>query len=242
MSDAGVDDGAVAPILGLVTKHWWRATALVATVVMAAFSWHDPLVAVFAAVPVLVWCLVLARSDRPGMVVALGLTALAAWILLPRGLGLSGQWVPSVFEVCAFLPLLVVAVCMNERRARRSVGCLPVMGFSAFAVAGILVALHTWVLYSEGDTGDEGVWPGPPGLQVVEADKACGSGGCARKLDATGDRARERVRAYLASRGFTTPGLDDEWTCRVTGLLLPYEVCAKVEDISPTTVRMTWSI
>jgi hypothetical protein len=176
------------------------------------------------------------------MVVGLILLALAAWILLPRGLGSSGQWVPSVFEVCVFLPILTAVICPIGMRAERLGGCLPVIGFSAFAVAGLLLAFYTLVFYAEGDTGDEGVWPGPSGLQVAEGDKQCGSGGCARQLEATGDRAPERMRSYLASRGFTTPGFENVWICRVTGLVLTYEVCARVEDVSPTVVRVTWSI
>jgi hypothetical protein len=242
VSDAEVDHGAVEPIRVRVKKHWWRLALIAATLVMAAFSWYEPLVAVFAVIPVLIWCWGLARPDRTGMVVGLILLALAAWILLPRGLGLSGRWVPSVFEVCVFLPILTAVICASAFRAERSGGCLPAIGLSTFIVAGVLMAFYAVVFYAEGDTGDEGVWPGPSGLHVVEGDKQCGSGGCARRLDATGDRAPERMRSYLASRGFTTPELGNVWICRVTGVVLTYKVCAKVEDISPTTVRVIWSI
>jgi hypothetical protein len=244
MSDTGVDDRAVEPIRERVKKHWWRVASIAVTLVMAACSWHDPLVAVFAVIPVLSWCGCrdLARSDRAGKVVGLILLALTAWILLPRGLGLSGQWVPSVFDVCVFLPILTTVICATGLRAERSRGCLPVVGFSAFVVAGLLVAFYTLMFYAEGDTGDEGVWPGPSALQVVAGDKQCGSGGCARQLEATGDRAPELMRSYLASRGFTTAGSENMWICRDTGLVLSYRVCAKVEDVSPTVVRVTWSI
>lgn len=239
MSDAEVGDRARVPHRNRVTRYRWRVALIAVTLVMAAFSWHDPLVAVFAVIPVVTWCWRSAPSERTGIVVGLVLLALAAWILLPRALASSGRWVPSVFEVCVFLPILTAVICA---KSMRSGGWLPAMGFSAFAVAGLVGALYSGVLYSEGDTGDEGVWPGPPGLHVVEGDKQCGSGGCARQFDATGDHAPDRTRAYLASRGFVTPGLDKLWTCRVTGLVLTYKVCAKVQDISPTTVRVTWSV
>jgi hypothetical protein len=219
----------------VVVVRWWRVASTVATLVLAAFSWREPTIALFATVPVLVWCWGATRSDRTGLV----LLALAVWTLAPRAMGLAGRWVPSVFEVCVFLPILTVALCANRMRGG---GWLPVVGLTAFVVAGILMAGYTLVFYSEGDTGDEGVWPGPSELHTVEGDKQCGSGGCARRLDATGDRAPERMRDYLAGRGFTTPGSGEGWRCRVTGLVLTYEVCAKVEDISPTTARVTWSI
>jgi hypothetical protein len=230
------------PVGQRLGKRWWRWALTVVTLVMAAFSWYDPIVAVFTVIPVVIWCWGLARSDKTGLVYGLILTGLAAWTLLPRGLGFSGRWVPSVFEVCVFLPILTAVICAIGMRVERVDGCLPAMGLSAYAVVGLIVAFFTLLSYAEGTTGDEGVWPGPSGLQVVEGEKNCGSGGCWRTLDATGDRAPERMRDYLASRGFSTPGFDNGSICRVTGLALTYKICATVKDISPATVRVTWSI
>ncbi|GLY64715.1 hypothetical protein [Amycolatopsis taiwanensis] len=241
MSDAGVDDSTVAPLCGRLRENWWRLALIAATLVMAAFAWYEPLVAVFTVIPVLTWCWGLARSDRTGTVVGAILLALAAWILLPRDLGLSGQWVPSVFDVCLFLPILTAVICLVGIRGERSRG-LPAIGFCAFAVAGLALGGYTAVWYSEGDTGNEGVWPGPSGLRVVEGEREGGSGGFSRQLDATGDRAPERMRDYLSSRGFSSQGDDSPSICRVNGVVLTYKVCAVVEDISPTMVRVSWWI
>lgn len=59
----------------------------------------------------------------------------------------------------------------DRTRYERSRGRLPALGLSAFVLAGLLTAGWTVVMYSEGDTGDEGVWPGPSGLQVVEGER-----------------------------------------------------------------------
>lgn len=235
-------DQAATPARDLLARHWWRPTFILATLVMAAFSAHDPLVALFAAVPVLGCCLGSPRAGRAGMVVGLVLLASAGWILLPRALGLYGPWVPSIFDVGVFLPALTAVTCAAGADPERAGRALRAAALSVFAVAGLLLALVTAVSYSEGTTGDEGVWPGPPGLEVVAGDQACGSGGCTRVFDATGDRAPERARAYLESRGFTTPGPGDGWVCRVTGIVFTYEVCATVEEVSPTTARVRWSL
>jgi hypothetical protein len=187
-----------------VKEHWWRVAFVVATtLVMAGFAWREALVGVFAVVPMLVWCGGVVRADRAGLVGGLVLLAAAAWLLLPRDLGVSDRWVPSVFEVCVFLPIVTAAVCAAGRRTERSGRWALTTGLATFAVAGLLVAGYTVVSYSEGATGDEVMWPGPAGLRIVESDEQCASGGCARQFDATGEHAAERVRAYLVSRGFT---------------------------------------
>ncbi|MFC0108680.1 hypothetical protein [Kibdelosporangium aridum] len=210
---------------------WQRWALVAATLLMAAFAWREPTVAVFAAGPVLIWCSK-SRSVKAGVF----LLAIAAWVLLPRVLGLSGRWVPSVYEVCLFLPILtglVFVVATKQGRWLRG------LGLTAFAVMGILTAGYTAVMHSEGDTGNEGVRPGPSGLQIVEGEKECGSGGCTKALQATGDRAAERMRAHLLAQGFQprNTGL-----CRIQGLLIPYKVCAGIKEMSPTTVRVSWSI
>jgi hypothetical protein len=242
MSGAGVDGSAVVPFNERLKSGWWRPAFILAALVMAVFDWYEPIVAVFAVAPVLIWCWGLARSDRTGLVVGLVMLALAAWILLPRDWGFSGRWVPSVFDVCLFLPILTVVICRIGMRGVRSRGPLRAIGLAAFAVVGFLTAGYValWY-YAEGVTGGEGVWPGPSGLQVVEGPGEGGSGGMSRRLDATGDRAAERMRDYLMSRGFVPRG-NGTWLCRANGIVLTYKVCATVVDISPTEARVTWSV
>ncbi len=230
------------PLQERLSRNLWRVLLIAVTVAMAAFAWHDPVVAVFGAAPVLVWCLGMARTEQAGLVYGVILVALAAWILLPRDLGLSGNWVPSVFEVCLFLPVVSALICALGLRAQRSGGCAGAVGLAALIVVGFLMAGSTVLDYAEGYTRNEGVWPGPSGLRVVEREAGCGSGGCTRTMEATGDRAAERMRDYLDSRGFTAPGYNKEWTCRIDGLLLEYKVCAGIKEISPTTVQVSWLI
>ena len=130
MSDAEVGDRAVVPGRNRVRRYRWRVALTAVTLVMAAFSAHDPLVAVFTVIPVVIWCW---GSARTGIVVGSILLVLAAWILLPRALALSRRWMPSVFEVCVFLPILT-AVIMRPR------GRLAAIGLSAFAVACVAAA------------------------------------------------------------------------------------------------------
>ncbi|WP_084428777.1 hypothetical protein [Kibdelosporangium aridum] len=235
------DELTVVPFHERLSRNLWRILLIAVTVAMAAFAWHDPVVAVFAAAPVLIWCLGMARTEQTGLVCGLILLVFAAWILLPRDLGLSGRWVPSVYEVCVILPIISALICAMGLRAQRSGGCAGAIGLSALVLAGFVTAGLTVLDDAEGYTGAEGVWPGPSGLQVVELDSSCGSGGCTRSMEATGDRAAEQMRDYLDSRGFTTPGYSKEWTCRIDGLLLTYKVCATVKEVTPTAVQVSWS-
>jgi hypothetical protein len=243
VQNGGVSDAGVLVLFReRVKKNWWRLAVTVATLGMGAFAWYEPTVAVFAVIPTLVWCWGQARPDRKGTVAGVILLALTAWILLPRDLGFSGPWVPSIFDVCLLLPIFAVVIYLTGTRYERSRGCLPALGLSAFALAGLLTAGWTVVTYSEGDTGDEGVWPGPSGLQVVEGEREGGSGGMNRQLIATGDRAPERLRDHLSSQGFTRRGNDNASLCRANGVLLTYKVCAAVVVVSPTTASVTWWI
>ncbi|WP_037254795.1 hypothetical protein [Kibdelosporangium aridum] len=212
--------------------NWWRWALIAVSLAMAVLSWREPVVAVFAAVPVLIWWSG-PQAAKQGAVVL----AITAWILMPRVLGLSGNWVPSVYEVCLFLPI-ITALVFGFARGK---GCLSAAGLSAFAVVGLLTAGYTMVMHSEGDTGNEGVRPGPSGLEIAEGEKECGSGGCTQALRVTGDHAAERMREHLSSLGFDRrPG--SSGLCRVHGLLIPYKVCAGVKEISPTTAEVSWSI
>lgn len=77
---------------------------------------------------------------------------------------------------------------------------------------------------------------------TFEGEREGGSGGYSRRLDATGDRAPERMRDHLTSRGFTPQGKDSTLMRRSDGVVLTYTVCAVVEDNSPTTARVSWWI
>jgi len=81
-------------------------------------------------------------------------------------------------------------------------------------------------------------------LRVVEGPGGCGSGGCWRDLDATGDRAHEVMRAHLDSRGYAPASplsSGDERMCHRTGLVATHEVCAELKDVSGG-VRVTWYV
>jgi hypothetical protein len=179
------------------------------------------------------------KYRRTRVVVGLIVLVLVVWFVVPRGLDWSGPWVPSFVETFWLLPLLVsiplgAGLLVEERTV--AVLLLPVLVVGGF-VAGGLVA----IMRMEAPPGDEGVVPGPLGLRVVEGGVACGSGGCWRRLDATGDRAHDVMRAHLDSRGYVqTPG--KEQMCRRTGLVATHEVCADLEELSPDAVEVRWYV
>lgn len=181
------------------------------------------------------------RRNRP--VIALTVLLLVVWFVVPRALDWSGPWVPSFVEAFWLLPLLVAVVLgagllVEQRTAWVLVLPVPV-------IAGFLVAAFVALMRMEAPPGDEGVVPGPAGLKVVEDHIGCGSGGCWRELDATGDRAHEVMRAYLDSHGYTpatslTSG--DERMCRRTGLVAVHEVCAELKDKVAGSVHVIWYV
>ncbi|MET9226052.1 hypothetical protein [Lentzea sp. NPDC003310] len=220
--------------------HWWRAVPLVAGFVVNTLSVDTGL---FGLVPIVVW-VVLARSWRTGISVGLVLVGLLAWFVLPRAWELPGRWVPSALEVYWLYPAIATVVItvgvLVERRVLAGLFVMP-----AVTLAGMAFAVFLSVGASI--PRDEGVVSAAAGLQVVEEDAGCGSGhgaNCWRELTATGDRAREVVRAGLAAGGFgQRPSLPtDERLCRRTGLVLAHEVCAELRDKSPTSVRVLWYV
>jgi hypothetical protein len=237
VSDAEVTDPTT--VLSWPRRHWWRVALVVAAVGLAAFSWKQPYVAFFGVLPTLVWC-VLAKSPRTGMSVGLVLLALLAWFVVPRGLDLTGPWVPASIEVYWFHTTLAAIVCAIGIRVerRRSGALLPAMVVIGFAATGGVLFLHM-----DAPPGDEGVAPGPSQLTVVR-DQACGSGGCWSVLDATGDRATEVMRDYLLPHGFTPASASDGVSrlCRRTGVLITHEVCADLRTRSATAVRVEWYV
>jgi hypothetical protein len=177
------------------------------------------------------------------VVVAVTVLVLVAWFVVPRGLDWSGPWVPSFIEVFWLLPLLVSIVCgAGLLVEQRTVG---VLVLPVFVVAGFVAAGYVGIMRMEAPPGDEGVVPGPPGLQVVEGDGGCGSGNCWRVLDATGDHAHDVMRAHLVSRGYAAAkplSSGDERMCRQNGLVATHEVCAELRDLMPAGLRVTWYV
>ncbi len=175
-------------------------------------------------------------AGRTRVIVAVIVSVLVVWFVVPRGLGWSGPWVPSFTETFWLLPLLVSIVLgagfLVEGRTV-AVLLLPILVVGGF-VAGAIVA----VMRMEAPPGDEGVVPGPAGLHVAKGSVKCGSGGCWREVDATGDNAHEEMSAHLASRGYSG---DDQRMCRRTGLVATHEVCAELKDVSGG-VRVTWYV
>lgn len=237
MSDTGVDDRA-APIRERLKKHWWRL-ALVA-VATAAFSWNEGF---FGLISILVWC-GLARSPRTGVTVGLVLMALLAWFVVPRSLGFAGLWVPAAIEVYWLYPIVAAVVCLIgtlvKQRSPAGIGRLLAMVIAGFIATGGVLFVQL-----EAVPGDEGVLPGPAQLRIVQ-DYSCGSGGCWRILEATGDRAPAVMREHLASRGFTPAPAStitgDPRVCRRTGVLVTHEVCADLRDLSANSIRVDWYV
>ncbi|OXM64906.1 hypothetical protein [Amycolatopsis vastitatis] len=220
----------------LVKTHWWRVALVVAAVAIAAFAREAPFAAVFALVPVILWCS-LAPSPRSGMVVGLVLLALLAWFVVPRELGLSGPWVPAKIEVYWLYTTLAAVVCAIG--ARRGAGRLTTLVVAGFVVTG-------GVLFSEWDAppGDEGVSPWPAQLQTAESID-CGSGGCWRDITATGDHASEVLREHLTARHFIpAPSVisNAELLCRTTGLLVTHKACARLYTFTETSARVEWYV
>ncbi|RSM46058.1 hypothetical protein DMA12_12290 [Amycolatopsis balhimycina DSM 5908] len=221
-----------------VKTHWWRGALVVTAVtIAAAFAREAPFAAVFALVPVLLWCS-LARSPRNGVVVGLVLLALLAWFVVPRELDLSGPWVPAKIEVYWLYTTLAAVVCAIG--ARRGAGRLTALVVAGFVVTG-------GVLFSEWEAppGDEGVSPGPAQLRIVES-IGCGSGNCWREMAVTGDYAADVLRAHLTARDFIpAPSAGDrriERFCRDTGLLVTHTVCADLYTFTETSARVDWYV
>lgn len=210
-------------------------------IAVAAFSWNEPFTAFFGLLPLLVW-LGLARSPRSGLSTGVVLVALLAWFMVPRQLGFAGGWVPAAIEVYWLHTTAAAVVCAAGTLAGpapRGAARLALLVFAGFVVTGGVLISEL-----EAPPGDEGVVPGPP-LRIAQSID-CGSGGCWRVLDATGDRAPEVLRERLASQGFT-PAPQSEITrlprfCRTTGLLVNHEVCADLRTTSPDTVHVEWYV
>lgn len=245
MSETGVDTGAVVPARERLTKHWWRLVVVLAAVAVAAFSWNTPFVGLFGLIPILVWCGLLARSARTGLIVGLVLVVLLAWFVVPREVGLAGPWVPAAIEVFWLHTMLAAVVCgigaLVERRPPVDFSWLGTMVLVGFVVTGGVLVTHL-----EAVPGDEGVYPGPSQLRVVPEGYSCGSGNCWRVLEANGDSAPAVMREYLAARGFTPRPADtitgNPEVCQLTGILVSHEVCAQLRDVSASAVRVEWYV
>lgn len=220
-------------------EYPWRLVLVIVSMLVSVPSRDTNLFGLF---PILLWCF-LARSWRTGAVVGLVLLALLTWFVVPRGLGWSGPWVPSALEVYWLYPMIAAVVCevgvLVERRTIAGLGWLIPMVALGFAAAVLDV------VWTHGDKpGSEGVLPEPPGIEVVAGAGHCGSGNCAREVEATGDRAPEVMRAHLAGRGFSPsrPLNSDERVCRVIGLVERHEVCAELRVTGANSVRVLWYV
>jgi hypothetical protein len=219
-----------------VKTHWWRVALVAAAVAVACFA-ASPYAGLFGPLPILVWCR-LAPSPRTGVVVGLVLVALLAWFVLPAALNLAGSWVPTVREGYWLHPVLAAVVCAIG--ARRGYGWL-----LAMVLAGFVVTFGAWVAGLEVPNGDEGISPGPAQLRIAE-DYQCGSGGCWRVLEATGDRAPDVMREYVLQQHYT-PAPQSEITrvprfCRRTGVVVDHTVCAELRTLAPDAVQVEWYV
>ncbi|RSM64191.1 hypothetical protein DMH04_51600 [Kibdelosporangium aridum] len=226
------------PFHSRLIRQSWRLPVIAVTTVMAVFAWEEPVVAVFGALPIVIWCLLPARSARNGLITSLVLLVPVTVVLLPRALGWQDRWVPSVFEVYLFLPILTALIWAMATRGERS--CLRAVGFTAFVVVGFIGAAISAIGYAEGGIArDEQGFPIPTDLRVVSDTSGCGSR-CLHTVTVAGDRAADRIRDHLRSRGYTDSGRFDTEMCRVTGLILPYKVCKAVSETSPTEAIVEW--
>jgi len=208
-------------------------------------------VGLLAVVPVLVWCWLLARGGRVGLPVGAVLVALMAWVVVPRTVGWSGRWlVPSLGDMLTWYPWLAAAICAIGVAAERRHAGRPdtdraakwsgyVLGVLVVVVAGCVTCPLWWIVDLEAPPGDEGLLPMPAGLHVVE-ELECGSGGCARALTITGDRADARVRAHLAARGYRIGSAGT--ARRDTGVLIPHHVRLGYRVGPDGAVRIVWSV
>ncbi|RDI31938.1 hypothetical protein [Lentzea flaviverrucosa] len=215
--------------------HWWRIVPLAAGLLVSVVASG---ISLFGMVPIVLWC-VLARTWRSGFVVGMSLVAVHAWFVVPRQLGWSGPWVPSYIERFWLYAVVTAFVCAVGLAVQRwllaGLGWLFAMIGSGFFITVVLLfdAL-------EAKPRDEGVLPGPSGLQVVEGAGYCGSGNCSRDAVMTGDRAPEVVREHLESRGYMARS--PERMCWAVGVVYTHEVCADMRTISADKVEVTWYI
>lgn len=226
-----------------VREHWWRIALGVAAVAVGVFLSDSVLVGLFGTVPVLLWCGGMARSRLQGVIVGLVLLALLVWFVAPRGLGWSGRWVPSYEETLWLHTLAAAVVCfigmpvVGGRLA--GVGRLVALVLTGFLLTGVVLFARL-----EAPPGDESVLPAPSTLRIVDRDPVCGSGGCAREVDAVGDHADERMRTHLTEQGFTSrlpgPVAGVERMCRLTGVVVTHEVCVHLDPVAAGAVRVAW--
>jgi hypothetical protein len=215
--------------------HWWRIVPIVAGLSVSVVASG---ISLFGMVPIVLWC-ALARTWRTGLVVGVTLVALQAWFVLPRQWGWSGPWVPSYIERFWLYALVTAFVCAVGLAVQRWL--LAGLGW-LFAMIGMGFFITVVLLFDalEAKPRDEGVLPGPPGLQVVEGAGYCGSGNCSREVVMTGDRAPEVVREHLESRGYAARS--PERMCWAVGVVHTHEVCADMKTISADTVEVSWYV
>jgi len=240
-------------------SYGWRVAPVAIALVVGTAPWgaYTTVGGVVAAAPVVLWCWLLARTRRTGLVVAALLIVLQAWVVVPAAMGWTGQWlVPSFGDLVTWYPWLTAGVCVvgvSVERRRAGQEPLPlgwlIAGTSAAAVA-LCCSGAVWYMSGTLDAlpGDEGLLPMPAGLTVSAADPLCGSGGCARSIVVSGDHADARVRAHLAERGYrlrADPVWQQEFEATArhrTGVLCPHNVLLGYRASGTGSVTLIWSV
>jgi hypothetical protein len=243
----------------LLRSNGWRVVPIAVALVVGAAPWdaYATVGGVFAATPVVLWCWLLARTRRTGLIVAALLIVLQAWIVVPRAVGWTGQWlVPSFGDMVTWYPWLAAGICVvgvsvERRRAGQkplSLGWLVAGASAATMVLCCSGALWYLAGLSDAPPGDEGLLPMPAGLTVSARDPLCGSGGCAQSIVVSGDQADARVRAHLAERGYGLRA-DPQWQTEFaatarhrTGVLCPHHVWLGYRASGTGSVTIIWSV
>jgi hypothetical protein len=220
-----------------LSEHWWRVVFVVVALVVAVFLSDEPGVALFGTIPLLLWCVGPVRSARNGVVVGLILLALLVWFTVPHWLGWSGRLVPSIDETPVLHTVLATLVYgFGSPGTRRVSGFLPLV---LMLPVGLL--LTGWILVQRSETvwiGDEGVLPVPAGLEVVEDQPDCGSGGCARRVRVVGDDVTAVMGEHLMAQGFEP--VSRAGMCRLTGLVVTRETCVGMGNATADSVWVSW--
>lgn len=240
--------------------YGWRVAGVGSALLLVTAPWDSRVDALrlLAAVPVVIWYSVAARTAGRGLAVGAVLTALMAWMVVPGTIGWTGRWlVPSLGDLLTWYPWVSAAICFlglwldpqrqgaHRRHNWPRITALVVAGLSPGTLC--LTCPGWWFIPWESPPGDERLFPMPDGL-VVDDGYDCASGGCWRVAVVTGDRADARLRAHLAARGYRlrpNSGPADEFYASArhrTGVLVPHTVWLGYSATRDGTVRISWHL